>query len=192
MKQPALRRLAALDRRVFAALLGAALAFVAFEAWLLVLRAPVAELRALQAVRAAAHASVAPASLAAEVERLSQDISRQEQRLREAGAAVRDDDDTVLSLIGALGGLGARHGVSLGVVRPGGRAAIDGFEAASYEVEAHGSYLALSDWLRESTPAIAPLVPTELSLAVADETRRLTLKMKVTAYAPRAGASGGT
>lgn len=188
MTQQLLRRLAALDPRLLAALLGAALLFVVLEAWLLVLRAPVAELRSLQTLRAAAQSAPAPASPAAELERLSQEIASKDQQLHAAGPVARNDDDAVLALIGALDGVGARHGVSLGVVRPGGRAIEGGFEAASFEIEAHGSYLALTDWLRESTQAIAPLVPTELSLGIADETRRLTLKMKVTAYAPRTGA----
>lgn len=186
------RRLLAMDRRLLASLLAAGLLFLALEAWMLVLRAPLTELRSLLAVRLAAEATVAHGPAATEIERLTLAIERAERQLRGAALAQRSDDEAVLFLIGALDRVGQRHGVTLGAVRPGGRRPAHGFEATSFEIEAHGSYLALLDWLGESQVAIAPLVPTELTLNVADEKRRLTLKLRVTAYTPPAGTPGGT
>lgn len=183
-------RLLALDRRLLAGLLGAALLFVALECWLLVLRPPWTEWRALVALRQATQVSTQAASAPAEIERLMQSIAHLEQQTQAALMPPRSDDDAVLFLIGALDGVGARHDVALGGVRPAGRGLVQGFEATAFEIEAQGSYLALIDWLRDSRGAIAPLVPTELTLNLAGENNRLALKMKVTAYA--AGAAQGS
>ena len=192
MTNALLLRLAALDRRAFAALLAAGVLFVALEAWLLVLRAPLAEWRSLVALRQAGQAAAAPGALAAEVERLGEANRRLERELDAAAPPRRSADDAVLFLIGALDRLGARHGVSLGAVRPGARTIVQGFEATTFEIEARGNYLALSDWLREARAAIAPLTPAEMSMTVADEDRRVVLKMNVNAHAQPTGASAGT
>ena len=191
MNQALRLRLAMMDRRLLAALLAGAWLFVALEAWLLVLRAPVAEWRSLVALRQASEVSAAPAALPVDVEHATQAVELTERQLREALPPVRTDDDTVLFLIGALDPLGSRHGVALGAVRPGGRTITQGFEAATFEVEAHGSYRSLVTWLRGAQPAIAPLVPTELMLDVVGQDRQLHLQMKVTHYALPASAPGG-
>ena len=183
-------RLAALDRRLLVGLLGATLLLVAIESWLLVLRPPWAEWRSLVALRQTAQAAKATTSAPAEIERLTQSVARAEQQLQTALVAPRSDDDAVLFLIGALDRAGTRHGVALGSVRPASRGLVQGFEATSFEIEAQGSYLSLTDWLHDSRAAIAPLVPTEFTLNLAGEDSRLTLKMKVTAYANAAGAQG--
>lgn len=183
-------RLAALDRRLLAGVLGAALLFVAIECWLMVLRPPWIEWRALAALRSTAQAPTETASTPAEIERLTQSVAGVEQQTQAALVAPRSDDDTVLFLIGALDRLGSRHGVALGGVRPASRGIVQGFQATSFEIEAQGTYLALTDWLNDSRAAIAPLVPTEFTLNLAGEDSRLALKMKVTAYATAAGAQG--
>ena len=187
-----MNRLSTMDRRLLVVLLAATWLFVALEAWLLVLRGPVAEWRALVALRQAAETVAVPTSLTLDIDNTTRAIERAELQLRTSLTAARTDDDTVLFLIGALDPLGQRHGVALGAVRPGGRGFAQGFESAAYEVEAHGSYRSLVDWLHEAQETFAPLVPTELTLDVAGQDRRLHLQMKVTHYALPASAPGGT
>jgi hypothetical protein len=131
MNETLRRRLMAMDRRLLASLFGAAALFIALEAWLLVLRAPLTELRSLVAMRQAREASAVPASAATEIERVTRDIQLAEQQLHAAAAPRRSDDDMVLFLIGTFDRVGSRHGVALGAVRPGGRWIVQGLEAVS-------------------------------------------------------------
>jgi hypothetical protein len=178
-----------LDARVLAGLLGLGLLFVALEAWLLVLRAPVAEWRVLAATRPADDA-VAPRGLAEELERLGRAIDDAERELR-AGAPGADDDATVLHLIATLDGVAARSGVALGSVRPAGRRVERDVEHIGFDVEARGTYRQLVDWLALAEREVAPLRVTELALTTADEGRQVALKVKFAAFVPilRGGTS---
>ena len=183
-------RLTALDRRALSGMLGTAVLLVALEAWLLVLRAPLSEWRSLSALNAAAADRASPHASAAEIERLRLAVDRAEAELH-GSALVRSDDDTVLSLIAALGPLAASHGVGLDVVRSGGRRVEQEFIAATFDVEARGAYLALSAWLHDAHAHIAPLGVSELALNATDGGRQVALKLRLTAYALGPAAGGG-
>ena len=183
-------RLTALDRRALSGMLGTAVLLVALEAWLLVLRAPLSEWRSLSALNAAAADRASPRASAAEIEGLRLAVERAEAELR-GYALVRSDDDTVLSLIAALGPLAASHGVGLDVVRSGGRRVEQEFIAATFDVEARGAYLALSAWLHDAHAHIAPLGVSELALNATDGGRQVALKLRLTAYALGPAAGGG-
>ena len=182
-------RLMAMDRRALIAMAGSLVLFIVAEAWLVVLRAPVAEWRALAAQERAEKEATPPGVAAAEISRLAQAIEHAEAELRGA-VSPRSDDDTVLFLISALSPLAASHGVSLDAVRAGGRRAEQEFTAAAFEVEARGAYLSLSAWLHDVQAQVAPLTVSELSLNAIDAGRQVNLKMKLSAYAPSLPASG--
>lgn len=177
-----IRRLLALDRRVLLGLIATLVAFVALEGWLLVLRAPLAEWRALSAKHQAAQAN-SPLAIGPEIQRLSADIERIDQLLRTAPMA-GSDDDKVLELIGTMSRLGARHDVVLGSVKAGGRRVDNGFERVSFDFEARGAYRALVDWLAAAEVAVAPLSVIELTMNAVDEGRQVALKVKFAAYLP--------
>lgn len=183
-------RLMAMDRRVLIAMAGALVLFIVAQAWLLVLRTPVAEWRALAAQGLAEKDAAVPGAAAAEISRLTQAIEHAEAELRGA-VSPRSDDDTVLFLISALSPLAASHGVALDAVRASGRRVEPEFTAAAFDVEARGAYLALSTWLHDAQAQIAPLTVSELSLNASDAGRQVTLKMKLSAYAPTPPAPGG-
>lgn len=182
-------RLAVLDRRVLFGMLAAIVLVLALEAWLLVVRSPLAEWQTLRARRAASERSAAPQAWSRETERLDRAIAASERELR-AAAQTRSDDDTVLFLIGALGPVATRHGVALDGVRAQARRVELGFSVASFDVEARGPYLALSAWLQEAEQNLEPLTITELNLDATEAGSRVALKMRLTAYAPMTAAKG--
>lgn len=182
MNAVVIRRLLALDRRVLLGLIATLVAFVALEGWLLVLRAPLAEWRALSAKRQASEAN-SPLAVEPEIRRLSADIERIDKLLQSAGVD-GSDDDKVLELIATLSRLGARHGVSLGSVKAGGRRVDNCFERVSFDLEARGAYRALVEWLAAAEDAVAPLSVIELTMNAVDEGRQVALKVKFAAYLP--------
>lgn len=184
-------RLMALDRRVLLGLVAVAGLFLSLEAWLLVLRAPVAESRALAAARRVGEAAPGPGALAAEVARLGLAVSRAEQELRNA-LPTRSEDDMVMFLIGTLDRTAIEHAVALGTVKPLGRRVDRGYESTSFEVEARGGYLALIEWLRAAEVQVAPLTVGDLSLSAVDEGRQVALKVNLVAHAIVPEPPGGT
>ena len=77
-------RLMVMDRRALIAMAGALVLFIVAEAWLLVLRAPVAEWRALAAQGLAEKDAAVPGAAAAEISRLTQAIERAEAEIGRA------------------------------------------------------------------------------------------------------------
>lgn len=183
-------RMMTMDRRALLGLLAAAVLFVALEAWLLVLRSPLAEWHSLMARGPAQRSGASARTTTAEADALQLAITRGEGELRNA-APTRSDDDTVLFLIGTLGPLAASHGVGLELVKAGGRRVEQQFTATSFDVEARGAYLALNEWLREAEALVAPLAVAELTVNATDAGRQVVLKMKLTAYTTTPAAGGG-
>ncbi len=191
MKQRLLRKLAELDGRILIGVMAAIVALAGIECWLLVLRAPLAELRnqtILHADLAAAGAD--GAETAAQIERLTAELPRLEKALGSEKIA-RTDDGMILFLMDVLGRTATRQGVSLGSVRPGARRIVQGFEETVYDIEARGEYRSLYQWLREAQAGVAPLVVTGFSLRSIDEGPRITLALKLADYRP-VTVQGGT
>lgn len=191
MKQRLLRKLAALDTRILIGAMAAIVALAGIEGWLLVLRAPLAELRNQTTLHAdLAAAGAAGDETAAQIERLTAELPRLEKALGNEKFA-RTDDGMILFLMDALGRVATRQGVSLGSVRPGARRIVQGFEETDYDIEARGEYRSLYQWLREAQAGVAPLVVTGFSLRSIDEGPRLTLALKLADYRP-VTVPGGT
>jgi Tfp pilus assembly protein PilO len=191
MKQRLLRKLAELDTRILIGAMAAIVALAGIECWLLVLRAPLAELRNQTTLHAdLAAAGAGGDETAAQIERLTVELPRLEKAL-DSEKIARTDDGMILFLMDALGRVATRHGVSLGSVRPGARRIVQGFEEAVYDIEARGEYRSLYQWLREAQAGVAPLVVTGFSLRSIDEGTRITLALKLADYRP-VTVQGGT
>ena len=184
MKQRFLRKLADLDRRVALGAMVAIVALAGLESWLLVLRAPLLELKNQTSIHAdLAAANAGGTDTAAQIERLSAELPKLEQTLGGEQSA-RSDDGTILFLMDVLGHIGTRQGVSLGSVRPGARRIVQGFEETTYDVEARGEYRSLYQWLREAQAGVAPLVVSGFTLRSIDEGPRIVLALKLADYRP--------
>ncbi len=191
MKQRLLRTLGELNARVVLGVMAAIVALTGTECWLLVLRAPLAELRSQTALHAdLAAAGAGGAETAAQIERLTAELPPLEKAL-DGGKIARTDDGMILFLMDALGHVGTHHGVSLGSVRPGARRIVQGFEETTYDIEARGEYRSLYLWLREAQTGVAPLVVSGFSLRAIDDGPRLALALKLADYRP-VTVQGGT
>lgn len=185
MKERLLRRLAELDKRLVLGVMCAIVALAGLESWLLVLRAPLLELRNQATMRADMTASNAGAvETAAQIERLTAELPRLEKMALDGERITRTDDSMILFLMDALGRTGTRQGVSLGSVRPGAHRIVLGFEETSYDIEARGEYRSLYGWLREAQAAVAPLVVTGFTLRSIDEGQRVVMTLKLADYRP--------
>jgi hypothetical protein len=184
-----LPRLLALDRRVVRLLLGALLLVVALECWLLVLRGPLTEWRSLLRQREASAAAVPVGALRAENERQRHAVEQAERALREADLP-HADEEMVLHLITTLAPPAQRHGIQFGQIKASGRRAERDMQVVSFEGEARGSYLALTGWLAEVEPQIAPLRASELQISSSGEESAVSLRVKFSAYLPGADAPG--
>lgn len=161
--------------------MGVVIALVAFEAWMLVLRAPLAEMNSLVKARAPLPPAASGGGAGAEIERLLTDTAANARALATASAR-RSDDATVLALIDVLGRVAGRHAVALGSVRAGRHGVVAGVDEQTYEVEARGTYRALHGWLSEAGREIAPLVVAEFALRSLDEGRRASISLRLAAY----------
>ena len=188
--KPLLRRLAALDPRLSLLLMCAIGFLVAFQSWVF-LRAPIAELQLLTATRARLQSVAArDAGSAAEVERLSREQALLDKGL--GGGLLRSDDAMVPFLLTSLDATAARHGVSLGGVKPPAQRALGSLEELSYSVEARGGYQPLFAWLDEALRDAEPLVATEFSMKSIDEGQRVALTVRLAAYRMAGAASAAT
>lgn len=175
------QRLIGIDRRLLVGGLCLLAALCVFEAWMLVLRAPLAEHRALAGARLASRAAAQGAGIGGDIETLQAATAANERALA-AVAPVRSNDDTVLLLIDALGALAERHTVALGRVEAGRSAALGGVTEQSFDVEVRGDYLALHAWLVDARRAVAPLAVADFALRSIEDGRRLAMTLRLAAY----------
>jgi Tfp pilus assembly protein PilO len=189
MKDRILARLTALDPRMVAAILSLLVLFVTLESWMLVLRAPLAERHALQALHEQTESLPATESLQTEVQRARETVAHTEAALRQM-ALTRSDDDTVLQLIATLDQAAQTHAVQLGQVRSTARRIDPDVVVATFEADARGDYLPLTAWLSDIEARIAPLRTTEVRLGIGDQGRQVTMQLKFSAYLPIPEASG--
>lgn len=190
MKERFLRRLGALDRRVVLGLMTAIVVLAGLESWLLVLRAPLLEVRSQASIQAdLAAANAGGVDTAAQIERLTAELPRLEKTLGGEQSA-RSDDGTILFLMDVLGRAGTRQSVSLGSVRPGARRIVQGFEETTYDIEVRGEYRNLYQWLHEAQAGVAPLVVSGFTLRSIDAGPRIVLALKLAGYRPVTGQGG--
>lgn len=182
-------RLRTMDPRLRMLLLAAGLLFVAVECWMLVLRAPVAEWRALRQQIEQGDATVPVATLRSEVRRVRETLAQAEQRLKTLGWQ-EPDDEKVMDLIARLDAAARGHGVQLGQVRAAGRRAERDVQVATFDAEAKGAYLAAMQWLQAVEAQAAPLQVGELQIDRIGDGGQVMLKVRLQAFLPLPASVG--
>lgn len=192
MKRALLGRLLAVDKRVLRIALPLAVLLLALECWLLVLRAPVLQWRALRAERATLEGGVLPLR-AADLASKRQDLARLQAEMGPPASAQAepDGDGGLMPLMGRLDRLATRHAVSLGTVRPAGRVPQGGVLQIDHEVSARGAYPALAAWLAAAAAELAPLTLGELSFHAVDGNGQVELTLRVSDFRPLAAQTPG-
>jgi Tfp pilus assembly protein PilO len=181
------RLLAALSRlspgallMIGAVLLGATL----FEAWILVLRQPLAAYR---------DAAAARESLSL-IEKMT---AAQDEELRRAGARAKalaerlsaelqaPQEQLTVSLMRQLDKSAARGGIALTNLKPVGQRQVLAFDETSFEVGAQGKYLALCQWLLNFEQSLGKSATvTDFTMKSVDEGRRVSLNLRLALYRP--------
>jgi Tfp pilus assembly protein PilO len=157
---------------------------VAFEAWLLVLRKPIAEYRELTETKTvlARMIGAAPAHHD-ELSRVAADLKRLSDRLSGELRAAAPDEQLAVSLMSDLDGAAARSGIVLTSVKPGPRRQVLSFEEVSFEVSAQGKYLVLCEWLLGLERTLGTLATvSEFTMKSIDEGRQVALSLKLAVY----------
>ena len=162
------------------------------EAWMLVLRQPLAAYRNLAAARDSLRV----------IEQMTltqqQDLRRASARNQEIAAqlaaqlhAPAPEEQLTVSLMRQLDQAAVGAGVKLTSLKPAGRRAVLAFEELSFEVGAQGRYLALCQWLLGCEQLIGrSATVSEFTMRSSDEGRQVMLTLRLALYRPLAnGAS---
>lgn len=184
MKQRLLAALSRLDPRLLLGLLALITALAALEGWLLVLRKPLAEYRALVSTRESlAQANAAAPNQQGELGRLAADFRLVSARLTgQLRAPV--EPQMVSMVLRELDRLATQHGITLAGVRPGPRREVLGFQEISFDVSAQGAYLSLCNWLMDFERALGQSATvSEFSMKAAEQAR-VALELRLRLYRP--------
>jgi len=159
---------------------------LALEAWMLVLRQPLAAYRDLAAARDSLRA-------------IEQMTASQQEELRRASArnqalaaqlaaqlhAPAPEEQLTVALMRQLDQAAAGAGVKLTSLKPAGRRAVLAFEELSFEVGAQGRYLALCQWLLGFERLIGrSATVSEFNMKSSDEGRQVMLTLRLALYRP--------
>jgi Tfp pilus assembly protein PilO len=165
----------------------------ALEAWLLVVRKPLAEYRQLRETRATLAAAIAAEpSQQEELGRASAELKQVADRLSVELRAPAPDEQLAVSLMSDLDRAAAASGIVLTSVKPGLRRQVLAFEEMSFEVSAQGRYLVLCQWLLGLERTLGTLATvTEFTMRSIDEGRQVALSLKLAVYRsqPATGAA---
>ena len=184
-------RMASVPARTLWLAMAAVLVLLLLESWLLVLRAPWHEYRAVrQAKQAGATQLAGSPAPAVRVQRLQSDLDALAQRL-EAGSTKLSPDQLVLTVVDRLSGLARSRGVSLGGVRAGAVQRVFKFDELSFDIQASGGYQGLVDLLRDVEHGLGPLRVSRFSIKQADATEKLTMEVRLVAYRPAEAVEPG-
>jgi type II secretory pathway component PulM len=168
-------------------LLGAGvLLCVGAVAWLLALRQPLANLRAMHAELARLESrSADPRQLAVRLAALDADAAALSRRLGTGAAPLGPQQ---LTLIATLDTLAAAHGIVLHRVTPAPEQAVLAFAQAGFDAEATGRYGALLDWMAAIEHAAPNLSIASFEMRAGEAPAQVDLKLRVAALRPREGA----
>ena len=184
---PLLTACAAMPVRQLQLLLGGSLAVVAALFWMLLLRAPLAQVRALQAERDQLQQVVAEvdqyqrgnAALELELTGLKRGLNNLDPQ--------RSTDQLLLEQIRQVDQRAAHHAVLLRGATPGPISKAVTFDEIPFDLEAEGRYQDLVDWMNDIDSAMPTLAIVRFALHPADTPGQLTMKLRLAAY--RAPAS---
>ena len=186
MKQRMLAALARLDPRLLLGLMILVAGLMAFEGWLLLLRAPLAEYQKLISTRETLALSLAAVpSQQGELSRLAAELRQFSARLTGQLRPPAPDDQIASLVMAELDRSAGRNGITLAGIRPGPRREVLSFEEASFEVNAQGTYLRLCQWLMDFERTLGQSATVnEFTMKAADEGRVVALTLKVGLYRP--------
>lgn len=192
MREQTFAALLKLDPRLLLGLMILIVALTAFEGWVLLLRAPLAQYQQLILTRESLVSSLAATTgqqgelngLAAELRHVSARLAGQSQS--------PVPDDRMASLVMAeLDRSAGQNGITLAGIRPGPRREVLGFEETSFEVNAQGSYLRLCQWLMDFQRTLGQSATvSEFTMKAADPRRLPVLSLKLDLYRPRQPSGG--
>ncbi len=164
-------------------LMGAALVGLAvFVGWALGLKEPLTELQRQREILAREQ-SAAEEGLPAQIAAARARVQALEERLR-TQAPTLPPSETASRIIGRLGQISERHGVSLVGVNPGQARATATYRELSFKLDARGSYRQLSAWLPDVQAALAPMVITRFELNAPRPGVPLEASVRISAYGP--------
>ena len=193
MKEQMFAALARLDPRLLLGLMILIAGLTAFEGWVLLLRAPLAQYQRMIWTRESLALSLAATPRQqGELNRLAAQLRLVSGRLTEQSQWPVPDDQMAALVMAELDRSAGRNGVTLAGIRPGPRREVLGFEEASFEINAQGGYLRLCQWLMDFGRTLGQSAAvSEFTMKAADQGRTLVLTMKVDLYRPQQ-LSGGT
>ena len=186
MKSAALRALARLSPGAFWAVSLLVVAAVLLEAWMLVLRQPLAAYRDLSAARESLRLiEHMTASQQEELRRASMRSQELTARLTAQLHASAPEEQLTVSLMRQLDQAAMGAGVKLTSMKPAGRRNVLAFEELSFEVGAQGPYLALCRWLLGFEELIGrSATVSEFTMKSAEEGRQVLLTLRLALYRP--------
>jgi Tfp pilus assembly protein PilO len=191
MNPPFKAALAGLNPRLLKLVLPPLLLLVALECWLLVLRAPLQQWRALHSEAATLEAQTQPISLA-DVTAKQAELAQLAEQIGLPGAHPEGRDDGYMALINLLDRTAQHHAVTLGGVKPAVLTALGPVQRRDYEVRARGPYAALVAWLGEVSASVAPITLNDLALQAQDGHGVVELSLHLSDFRPAVAASGAT
>jgi Tfp pilus assembly protein PilO len=164
-------------------LLGAAALLAAGAAlWFGMLRAPLANLRALYAEQAKlAQASAGLAHLQSQAAALEASV-RMLTRQFGGSSGAAGGADAQLRLIREIGALAASQGVVLTAIRPAPKEQALVFVQTGFDVEAHGSYAALLAWLDAIEGSASRLAIQRFALQATKSAGTVELRARIAVY----------
>jgi hypothetical protein len=183
MKRSLMHRLAAVNPRLLRIALPAAVLLVLVECWLLGLRLPVQQWRALQAERATLEGAAQPLR-AADLASQRASLDGLQAGMGPPAPALAEPDAGLMPLMTSLDRLATRHAVLLGTVRPAGRVPHAGVLQTDHEVSARGTYPALVAWLAAVADELAPLTLGGLNFRALEDHRQVELTLRVSDFRP--------
>ena len=183
------RELARVPQRQLQILLAGSLILLAILLWLLVLRLPVRQLHLLRGERSVLETSAMDVTIQHRQQLVDHNNLELSHQLGALGAQ-HTSDGILVDLIGTIDRVGRQHGIVLAGATPGPVRSSVIFDEVPFDIEAHGSYQGLVDWMTEIERILPTLSIVRFSIQpspVAEASGQLNIKLRVAAYRIQGG-----
>jgi Tfp pilus assembly protein PilO len=186
MKQRALRLLAKANPGAVAAVMLLLVGLLVFEAWMLLLRGPLAEYRQLRAThRAMTAAMLHSPQQQDDMSRMASELKLLTEKLSGQLHTRASDNEMAASLMAALDQSATPHGIALSSMTPGERKQVSVFEEVSFAVGGTGGYLELCEWMLDLERALGNSATiSEFDMKTAGESGQVVLTFNIALYRP--------
>ena len=180
--------LGAMPARQLPLLLGGVLLIVGALLWSVGVRAPLAQLRLQQTERARLVAGGAdPQRAVRDEQQLVADIAVIEKQLGFESVPLAPEQ-AQLRLIDGVQRSAERHQVQLRAVAPGPARALAGFDELPVDVEAYGSYAALTGWMAQLDNVAPTAAVLSFDLQAGTSAARRSVKLRMAVYQRKQGS----